>query len=250
MLDTVMIEYFKGDAAVGYYTNSVKIVRMIYTVSIALVATFYPRISSLFSEKKQEEANQLLSKGTSILLLISIPAVIGLLIMADYIVPVLLGEAFLPSVNILRILSVLVLVFSIAYFLGHLVLMASGNENKILRATICGAIVNATMNFCLIPMFSANGAAIASVTAEVIVTSIMLVYSHGFIKLSIGSKFVRSLIISNVLMILAIFVVRGIFTNYYIGLFITILCAIVVYFIGLMITRNEVVMLLVKRFKR
>ncbi len=40
MLDTVMLEFFKGDAAVGYYTNSVKIVRMIYTVNIAMVATF------------------------------------------------------------------------------------------------------------------------------------------------------------------------------------------------------------------
>ena len=66
--------------------------------------------------------------GTSVLLLIAIPSVIGMFGVAEYIVPVLLGKAFMPSIEILQILSILVFVFSIAYFLGHLILMASGNE--------------------------------------------------------------------------------------------------------------------------
>ncbi len=48
-------------------------------------------------------------------------------------------------------MSVLVLVFSVAYFLGHIVLIATGQEQKILHATIAGAVINAAVNFLLIP---------------------------------------------------------------------------------------------------
>lgn len=45
ILDTVMIEFFHGEISVGYYSNAVKIVRMVYSLAIAAVATFCPKIS-------------------------------------------------------------------------------------------------------------------------------------------------------------------------------------------------------------
>ena len=250
MLDTVMLEFFKGDAAVGYYTNSVKIVRMIYTVNIAMVATFYPRISSLFAEKKLEEANKLLTIGTSVLLLIAIPSVIGMFGVAEYIVPVLLGKAFMPSIEILQILSILVFVFSIAYFLGHLILMASGNEGHILKATVCGALVNAVMNLCLIPKYSANGAAIASVAAEMIVTIVMLLYSHQYFKLNIDRNFVKSLVISNAAMLATVVIMKKILTDIYLGLIVLVVVAVTVYGATLILTKNQVVIEILNHVRR
>lgn len=250
MLDTVMLEYYQGDAAVGYYTNAVKIVRMIYTVTIAMVATFYPRISSLYAEGRREEVNGLLSVGTKVILLISIPAVIGLVGTADYIVPVLLGESFMPSVLLLRILAVLVFVFSIAYFLGHVVLMATGNEKVILKATICGAIVNAILNFILIPLISGTGAVIASVSAEIIVTGIMLYHSKNIIKLNISMKFAISLLVSNLVMIIFMLIIKGVYFNYYIGLFVVIIICVLFYVLSLFITKNDIAISMFKRLKR
>lgn len=250
MLDTVMLEFFKGDAAVGYYTNSVKIVRMIYTVNIAMVATFYPRISSLFAEKKLEEANKLLTIGTSVLLLIAIPSVIGMFGVAEYIVPVLLGKAFMPSIEILQIFSILVFVFSIAYFLGHLIFMASGNEGHILKATVCGALVNAVMNLCLIPKYSANGAAIASVAAEMIVTIVMLLYSHQYFKLNIDRNFVKSLVISNAAMLATVVIMKKILTDIYLGLIVLVVVAVTVYGATLILTKNQVVIEILNHVRR
>lgn len=250
MLDTVMLEYYQGDAAVGYYTNAVKIVRMIYTVTIAMVATFYPRISSLYAEGRREEVNGLLSIGTKVILLISIPAVIGLVGTADYIVPALLGESFMSSVLILRILAILVFVFSIAYFLGHIVLMATGNEKVILRATICGAIVNATLNLILIPFISGVGAAIASVSAELIVTGIMMYYSKNIIKLNISIKYVSSLLISIFVMIIPMLIIKGIFSNYYIGLSVVVIVCVSFYTLLLLMTKNDIAISILDRLKR
>lgn len=142
MLDTIMLEYYHGETCVGYYSNPVKIVRMTYTVVIALVAVFYPRISYHYKQKEYDRCNELLSRGFKIMLLLALPCTVGIGITAEYIVPFLFGEAFLPSIGTLRILSVLVLVFSVAYFLGHIVLIATGQEQKILHATIAGAVIN------------------------------------------------------------------------------------------------------------
>ena len=53
------------------------------------------------------------------------------------------------SIPVLKVSSGLVFVFSVAYLLGHVILMASGQEKYILKATIIGAILNAILNTCL-----------------------------------------------------------------------------------------------------
>ncbi len=192
MLDTVMLEYYHGEVCVGYYSNPVKIVRMTYTVVIALVAVFYPRISFHYKQKEYDRCNELLSRGLKIMLLLALPCTIGLGMTAEYVIPLLFGNAFLPSIGTLKILSVLVLIFSLAYFLGHIVLIATGQEKKILAATIAGAVINAAANFMLIPTMQQNGAAIASVLSEAAVTVILIWHARHSYQLHIGRNYIVS----------------------------------------------------------
>lgn len=200
MLDTVMLEYFHGDISVGYYSNAVKIVRLTYTVVIALVAVFYPRISMYYKQKEQEACNALLTRGTEILLLLALPCVAGLALTADAVITFVCGAAFAPAASTLQILSVLVVVFSIAYFLGHIILTATGMERKILYASVIGALVNVCANTLLIPKLAQNGAAFASVLSEVAVTGILLWYSRRYYELTISRRFKGSLVAALALM--------------------------------------------------
>lgn len=250
MLDTIMLEYYHGDAVVGYYTNSVKIVRMVYTVTVAMVATFYPRISSYYANNEKGKANELLSVGLKIILVIGIPAVIGLIGTSKYIVNILLGETFLPSVLILNILSVLVLVFSIAYLLGHVVLMSTGNENVIFIATLIGAFTNAVINFLLIPRYGAVGAAAASVTAEIAVTIVMLIRSSFMFKLNLNKKFVLSIIVSTLIMTVVLVVTTNIVYSQTLNLIIIILSCLMSYSMSLTITKNELALEVINKIKK
>lgn len=249
MLDTVMLEYFHGDIYVGYYSNPVKIVRMTYTVVIALVAVFYPRISMHYKEREYDVCNELLSRGTKILLLLALPCTVGLFSVAEYIVPLLFGEAFLPSVSTLRILSILVLVFSIAYFLGHVVLTATGMERMILRATVTGAVVNTVANLMLIPNYCQDGAAIASVISEVVVTIILLWHSRKFFRLEIGKNYIFSVMFSLVTMTAAVYGLKKILGGEIEMVAILIVAAVVVYFGSLLLCRNELLMELWEKVK-
>lgn len=239
MLDTVMIEYYHGEVYVGYYSNVVKIVRMIYTVTIAMVATFYPRISQYIERKDFDSSNSLLNKGIKILLIFSLPFWIGLMLTSKNVVLILFGQEYAASITTLRLMSVLIVVFSVAYFLGHLILMASGNENKILVATVCGAIVNAVLNIILIPIFKHNGAAFASVFAEIIVTIVLIFYGKKHFSVKLTQNFWRSEIYALLVLLISICLIQryspGVITQF-------VLCVLVGgtgYFFTLLLTNNE-----------
>lgn len=247
MLDTIMLEYYHGEICVGYYANPVKIVRMVYTVVIALVAVFYPRISMYYKQQNQEGCNALLEQGTQILLLLALPCTIGLALTADVLIPFLFGEAFLPSINTLRVLSVLVLVFSIAYFLGHTVLTAVGGEHFILRATVAGAVINAVANFMLIPELKQDGAAIASVVSEVVVTGILLWYARKYYAIAIGRRYAGSLAAALLAMTGTVFVMRSVLKENDWTVLVVIAAAAAVYAAVLVVCRNPLAIELIEK---
>lgn len=249
MLDTVMLEYFHGEAYVGYYSNAVKIVRMTYTVVIALVAVFYPRISMYYKQNKQEECNALLSRGTQILLLLGLPCALGLILTADDVIPLLFGNAFLPAVGTLRILSILVLIFSIAYFLGHIILTATGMERKILHASIAGAIINAVANLLLIPSMKQDGAAIASVLSEVTVTVILLWYARKYYRLTISQNYMWSTAAALIVMSGVVLGLKALCEGENWVVLPIIAVAAVAYLGCLVLCRNEMVMELIQKGK-
>lgn len=208
MLDTVMIEIIHGDLYVGYYSNAVKLVRMIYTIVISFVATFYPRISLYLKNNQGDLASNLLSQGTKLILMLSIPCVLGIFVIANDLVPLLFGSDFFPTITTIRILAILVLVFSLAYFLGHIILISKNREDIILKATITGAGINMMFNLFLIPVLYQNGAAISSVIAEISVTIFMMKSSFAYISIKIDRKFWKSLIISNCIFGLILFLMN------------------------------------------
>ena len=195
-----MLEHFYGDSYVGYYSNSVKVIKMVYTLSIAMVTAFYPRISQYIKDGNKEECNNLVTIGTKIILLISIPGAIGIALTSNYSVPIFFGESFNAAILTMKILSVLIIVFSISYFLGHVILMSVGKEKYILRATLAGAIGNCILNFLLIPVYKQNGAAIASIFAEVLVMILLILKSRKYFELNINKRFTLSLILASLLM--------------------------------------------------
>lgn len=240
MLDTVMIEYFFNENYVAYYSYSVKIVRTVYTVTVAMIATFYPQISYFFNHKQYDDASDLINKGIKVILLISVPCFIGIFSVADCLVPVLFGNSFLPSILSMKILSPLVVVFSFAYFLGHIVLMANGKEKVILFSTIVGACINFICNIIMIPLYAHYGASIASLVAEIIVTIIVVVYGMKYYKLKLKISFIRSILFSYFILILIMFFTLFLNLSVFLNLVIKVLLGVTGYLLALYISKNEV----------
>ena len=248
-LDTVMLEYIYGEIYIGYYSNTVKIVRMIYTLVIAMVAPFYPRISLWIKEKKYDQSNALVSIGVKALSIIGMPMAIGLFLTSDQMIYILFGVEYAPSALTLKILSALVLVFSLAYLLGHLILMAASEEIAILKATICGAVLNACMNFLLIPKLQHNGAALASIIAEIAVTILLISKAKEYFRLHIEVKFWISIVFAVTALGFVVVIIQQIFSNSLASFVVSVLVGTVSYFVTLILLRNSFVMDVISRIR-
>ena len=241
MLDTIMIEYYYGERYVGLYTNVSRLVRVVYSICMALVATLYPRLSYLIKNGMRNEYNALLSRGLQIILVISVPCILGIVILSNDIIVVLFGNSFIEASITLRILSVLILIFSFAYLMGHIFLISLGAEKYILEATIIGALINMGLNMLLIPLYKHNGAAIASVLSEITVTFIMIKKAKKSFSIKLLKKDFLSETISLLFMGASVILLSMIIDSPMMRLIFIIPFAISVYFCMLFFTKHSII---------
>lgn len=196
MVDVTMIGILCDDTAVGYYSNSMKIVKLLITVITGIAGVLLPRLSQYYVDGKIEECSRIVSKVLLVMCFCYLPLQVGLLSKADIIFPTLFGESFLPGVATLKITSLLIVALGFSNLFGTQILLTFGQEKKILICTIVAAVLNLTLNLIMIPKFAQNGAAVASVISEGFVTIFTFVHTKKYVKWKIPRRFVFSSAIS------------------------------------------------------
>lgn len=107
VLDKTMIGIFtEGSAENGYYEQATKVIAMITPFAFtALNDVMIPRMSFLFAINKIQEIKDKINQSLNMELLVSIGCVFGVIAVAPNFVKIFFGEAFMPVVLILQILS-------------------------------------------------------------------------------------------------------------------------------------------------
>lgn len=169
--DKLMLKHLLGKESVGYYTTAVTICGMWTFVLTAIIDAMYPAILESFSKNKKEfdKKNRQLYM---IVFYISMFASILFLIFGKMIVKLLYGEAYMPAVAPLKVITWYT---TFSYFgVARGAWMVSYNYQKYLKYMYIGAaIINALVNVVLIPKFGAVGAAAASLLTQIF-TSVFL----------------------------------------------------------------------------
>ncbi len=230
MLDTTMIGILCDNSAVGYYTNSMKLVKILITVVTAIGGVLLPRLSFYYSKGDIKKCEQIVNKVFRIMLLLFVPCEIGLILTANIVMPILFGLSFIPAVTTLRISALLICTLGFSNLFGTQLLMTFGAERRLLLCTIMGAVSNVIINLGFIPLFQQNGAAIASVISETIVTLMTVVYSSKYIKIRLSKHYIFCLSISSTVMMVVVMIVMNMPMNHLIQLVVAIIAGAVSYF--------------------
>lgn len=242
LLDVSMLTAMSNAACVGYYSNSTKIVKAVANTLTGISAVLMPRFSYLFGTNRRNEIKKLSQQFLNITFLISIPCCIGSILVADKIVEVLFGADFMPAISTIRILSILIVLMPLSGGVFCQLLLTSGKEKSYLFCVLSGTIVNAVLNYLLIPMFTQNGAAIASVIAELTVSVSMIILSRKIIKINICYRDAFSIIISSVFMTIMLVLLHMLPLEVPTGvsLVVDIFIASIVYFISVFLLGNSI----------
>lgn len=185
-IDILMIKSFMGNAAVGHYSIAVRLTNIWNMAGIVICSSLFPAILNA----KNTNQELYLTRFSSLLrLLVGISLFISLSVFTGgaWFINTFFGEEYLLAIAPLNILvwTVIFVNLGIASQQWHI---AEGLQKLLLIRTTIGAIVNLILNFLLIPRVGINGAAIATLVAQVCATYL----SNSFSKKTIGLFYMQS----------------------------------------------------------
>lgn len=182
-LNTVMLGFMSEDTAVGLFSSASRISHFLLTFGSALGSAMLPRMSNLINENKIMQFNSLANKSMAYMVAISLPLSIGLALTAPILIVIFCGESFYAASTTLQILSPIVIMISMSNVIGIQILYPLGKEKLVILSTGIGALVNLLLNLVLIPLYSHNGAAIATTIAEISVVLCMLIIGKKYLSI-------------------------------------------------------------------
>ncbi len=177
-LDTILLSVLRPATDVGVYNVAYKIMENLIFFPAMLAGLIIPLLSKyLLSDRKKFDL--IASKTFKVFLIIVAPIAVGTFFLAEDIILIVSGPAFLASAAVLRVLIV-----SLAFiFFGHffnMILLVSNAQRKLMWTLSFAALFNITLNLFLIPRFSSMGAAFASALTEgfVVLAGAFIAFRH------------------------------------------------------------------------
>ena len=244
ILDKTMLGWFSGEnkSQNGYYEYATGFVNMAKILIMSFNAVMSARMSYLFGTGRMEEIHKRFQDSLDFVLLMAMPIRLGLAGIAAQFIPWFLGNGYLPVTFLMYVCSPLVLVVGLSDCIGSQILTPGGKRAQSGKVIVAGAVVNACLNFLLIPHFAALGAAAASVAAECFITSLYLWLGRDFIKLGMLVRYGWKRLVAAVVMLGAV-VWTGQFLEQVRGLgpittFVQIGAGAVVYFLVLLVMHD------------
>lgn len=250
ILDKTMIGLITDSAAQnGYYEQAEKVVKILLTLLTAMGSVMAPRISYLHANQDKETITVYLKKVYRFVFLLSIPMCLGLAITAKQFVPWFFGDGYDAVIPLLPIFSVLIVVIGMSNISGTQYLVSVGREKAFTVSVVCGAIVNFILNLLLIGRLEALGAAIASVIAEVTVTTVQLYYIRDVISLKQLWQSAKPYLFSGTVMLVICLIFQAITPASIVGLLVTAGAGVIVYFAVLLLIKDEFLLATVSSLK-
>lgn len=250
VLDKTLIGVItQNDAQNGYYEQATKIINMAKSVSFnAVNAVVGVRISYLFVDNKMEEIRDRISKSIDFILFMTIGCGFGIAGVAKILVPLFFGKGYDQVITLLYIFAPIITIIGISNCLGSQYYTPSGRRNDSTKYLLCGSAVNLILNLCLIGKYGANGAAFASVVAELSITFLYVKNCNGFMKLGNLLRCMYKKIVAGLLMF---FVVIGLENYLHVSKLMVLICQVVIgiatYLIVLMIEKDEWMLIELRR---
>ena len=243
--DITMLGFLKNNYIVGIYSISAKIYGMVGPMLSATMAVTIPRLAMLMGQGKLSNYKQLFKKLLQTMILIVLPAVVGLMMTSKSIVLIIAGGEYLKSATPLSILSIALFFGTLNTIFVECVLIPAKRERATLITAVIAAITNLLLNFVLIPHYSEVGTAMTTVIAECLSMLMNFYFSRDIIgEIFLAKGFWKenlNIVIGTIAIWLVCILIKSLIYSNIIQLIISIICSCVIYILILYVLRNKLV---------
>jgi len=184
-VDTLLVGVLLNMTAVGYYTIAKQVSDFVSAPASSFGYTVSPALGEQSSKDQTERAAKLYEQSLEYVLLAYVPAVVGLILVADPMVRYVFGTDYLGAVPVLQVFSGFMLVNAVNKVTSDgLDYLGRARSRAIIKSAM--AVSNAGLNLLLIPLLGVVGAAIATVITYTIYTLSNVYFIHQELTIRFG----------------------------------------------------------------
>lgn len=169
--DKIMLKHMISDTEIGYYSTAVSLCNMWCFVLAAIIDSLYPPIMEAFKTDREEfdRKNKILY---AIVFYLSVFVSVIFTIFGSLIVNLLYGKEYAGAVAPLRVITWYT-AFSYLGVARNAWIVCLDKQKYLKYLYLSAAIANVGLNVLFIPMWGATGAAVASLSAQIITTFVV-----------------------------------------------------------------------------
>lgn len=186
VFDTAWVGFLSTSSAVGMYSSAIRLSKIALPLVTTLGVVLIPRSARAFAANISNP--QHLYTSYNFIVDISVPVSIGLFLLAPELLELFSDYTFMDALWAMRLLSFLPLIMGLGNLFGLQVLSASGHDKSLLFCVFIGMLLNIGINLWLVPKYAHNGAAVAMLVTEFVVTLVAyaIVYRKFSLRFSVS----------------------------------------------------------------
>lgn len=198
-IDVVFIGRYMTETDAGIYRIVYQFSMLAGLAATSVKAVLYPKFSAWNESKQLENITEGLRGGTSLSLMLAIPIFFSFLILGYDFISLFYGEAYIPGVPALYLLS-FIQIITVFMYLQSICLNAISHPKYAFLSIAAGIIANVVLNIILIPMYGMEGAALATVIAMFLNSALAYLLLKKVIPVRYNWKSILKMVAASILM--------------------------------------------------
>jgi len=213
-VDTVLVGVLLSPTAVSFYTVSKQVADVAITPATSLGFTISPALGEQKAGDQAERAARLYEQSMQYILLLYVPALVGLVLVADPLVRHVFGPDYLGAVPVLQVLSIYVTERAITKITSDgLDFLGRARDRATIKSAM--AVTNFGLNLLLIPAYGVVGAAVATVMTYSVYTgvNVAIIGQELPIRFAVAGRTLAGVTLVSEIMGLAVYLLRPFITG-------------------------------------
>ncbi len=172
--EILILSFCRGETDVGFYAAALRFVDLWQIAPQTYMTNLYPILARRSSDTSFDSMRD---KSIKYLLALSLPLAAGTIVLARPIVSLIYGEAFAPSVSLMRILAMNIPLVSLWTILWR-ILAAQHEQGTVFRIQVVGTVVRLLVGTALIAWLGSIGAAVVLPAAQCFIDVFLMSAVH------------------------------------------------------------------------
>lgn len=170
VVNKIMLGKLGTPDALGQFDYSDRIIKVILSLVTATGTVMLPNMANKFAKGDVNGIRESLYKSFDFVTSLAVPLMFGIMAISHQFAPWFLGQDYVHAGEIMFWEAPVIILIAWSNVLGMQYLMPVNRVKEFTTTVTVGAIVNVCVNIFMIPIWSAKGAAVGSVAAELAVT--------------------------------------------------------------------------------